>query len=63
MCVSSFNQAAGRLYQRLGYTMIGELTDYIVAGHSEILLRKSIGPLNEFHSQLRRGIAPGRERR
>jgi [ribosomal protein S18]-alanine N-acetyltransferase len=45
MCVSSFNQDARRLYERLGYQVVGELTDYIVRGHSEILLRKTIGPL------------------
>jgi ribosomal protein S18 acetylase RimI-like enzyme len=45
MCVSSFNQSARRLYQRLGYTTVGELTDYVVSGHSEFLLRKSKGPL------------------
>jgi ribosomal-protein-alanine N-acetyltransferase len=48
MCVSSFNQDARRLYERLGYQVVGELTDYIVRGHSEILLRKSIGPLTTF---------------
>jgi ribosomal-protein-alanine N-acetyltransferase len=48
MCVSSFNHGARRLYQRLGYRAIGELTDYIVAGHSEILLRKTVGPLTGF---------------
>jgi ribosomal protein S18 acetylase RimI-like enzyme len=48
MCVSSFNRDARRLYERLGYQEIGELTDYIVQGHSEILLRKSIGPLAGF---------------
>jgi len=48
MCVSSFNQGARRLYQRLGYTVVGELSDYIVQGHSEILLRKTLGPLAEF---------------
>lgn len=48
MCVSSFNPAAQKLYQRLGYEVIGELQDYIVSGHSEILLRKSIAPLNDF---------------
>jgi [ribosomal protein S18]-alanine N-acetyltransferase len=48
MCVSSFNREAQRLYQRMGYAVIGELTDYIVAGHSEILLRKTIGPLSTF---------------
>jgi [ribosomal protein S18]-alanine N-acetyltransferase len=48
MCVSSFNPDARRLYERLGYRVVGELTDYIVQGHSEILLRKSIGPLAGF---------------
>ena len=46
MCVSSFNYDARRLYQRLGYQVVGELTNYIVEGHSEILLRKTIGPLS-----------------
>jgi ribosomal-protein-alanine N-acetyltransferase len=48
MCVSSFNTDAQRLYERLGYQRVGELTDYIVAGYSEILLRKTIGPLTGF---------------
>jgi [ribosomal protein S18]-alanine N-acetyltransferase len=46
MCVSSFNHDARRLYERLGYHVVGELTDYIVQGHSEILLRKTTGPLS-----------------
>jgi ribosomal protein S18 acetylase RimI-like enzyme len=45
MCVSSFNHEARRLYQRLGYQVIGELTDYILPGYSEILLRKTTGPI------------------
>jgi len=48
MCVSSFNEKAQELYKRLGYETIGELKDYIVPGHSEILLRKSIAPITEF---------------
>jgi [ribosomal protein S18]-alanine N-acetyltransferase len=44
MCVSSFNHGARRLYQRLGYQVVGELTDYLVAGYSEILLRKTDQP-------------------
>ncbi len=48
MCVSSFNDGARRLYQRLGYTVVGELANYIVHGHSEILLRKTTGPLAGF---------------
>jgi len=50
MCVSSFNAGAFRLYQRLGYEVIGELRDYLVRGHSEILLRKTRGPWTEFAS-------------
>ena len=48
MCVSSFNTGAQKLYQKLGYEIIGEMKDYIISGHSEILLRKSISPLSEF---------------
>ena len=34
--------------------LIGELTDYIVSGHSEYLFRKTIGPIRGF----RRGQPP-----
>ncbi|MDI1320204.1 MAG: N-acetyltransferase [bacterium] len=46
LCVSSFNRGAARLYRRLGYAVVGRLPDYIVAGHDEILLRKTRGPLS-----------------
>jgi ribosomal-protein-alanine N-acetyltransferase len=45
LCVSSFNPRARALYERLGYAVIGELKDYILLGASEILMRKTIGPL------------------
>ncbi len=48
LCVSSFNTGAQRLYLRLGYELIGELKDYIMRGHSELLMRKTRGPLREF---------------
>jgi ribosomal-protein-alanine N-acetyltransferase len=48
ICVSSFNPKALKLYKRRGYEIIGELKDYIITGHSEILLRKTISPLSEF---------------
>ena len=48
LCVSSFNPRARALYERLGYELVGELKDYIVAGHSEYLLRKTIGPIGGF---------------
>lgn len=48
LCVSSFNARARALYERLGFEVVGELRDYLVRGHSEWLLRKSIGPYDEF---------------
>ena len=48
LCVSSFNPDARRLYERLGYEYVGELSDYIVRGHSELLLRKTRGLWSEF---------------
>ena len=42
LCVSSFNDGARRLYERLGYTRVGELPDYIIDGASEILMHKRL---------------------
>ena len=51
LCVSSFNTGARRLYDRLGYRVVGELADYLVVGHSETLMRKTIGALSDFRKQ------------
>ena len=48
LCVSSFNTRARALYERLGYQVVGELRDYVVRGHSEWLLRKSVAPLADW---------------
>ena len=48
LCVSSFNPDARRLYERAGYRLVGELRDYIVRGHHELLFRKTRGPWSEF---------------
>jgi ribosomal protein S18 acetylase RimI-like enzyme len=53
VCVSSFNPDAQRFYRSLGYELIGELRNFIVAGHSEILLRKSVAPLTKFRKEAR----------
>ena len=50
LCVSDFNPRARALYERLGYELVGELRDYVVAGRSEILLRKTVGPIRDFRS-------------
>lgn len=52
MCVSDFNTDAQRLYKKMGYEVIGEIKNYIVDGHSEILLRKTIGALNDFKAKI-----------
>ena len=51
ICASSFNTRARSLYERLGYETVGELRDYVVRGHSEWLLRKSVGPLADWTTQ------------
>ncbi len=42
LCVSSFNHRAQELYHRLGYEQVGELPNYAVEGHSELLLCKRL---------------------
>lgn len=53
LCVSSFNEGARRFYERLGYEVVGELKNYLISGHSEILMRKTIAPLDEFMNRPR----------
>jgi ribosomal protein S18 acetylase RimI-like enzyme len=48
ICVSSFNQRARALYERLGFEYVGTLKDLLVKGYDELLLRKSIGPISTF---------------
>ncbi len=48
LCVSSFNPRAHAWYTSMGYALVGRLTNLIVEGHDEILLRKTIGPLHAF---------------
>ena len=46
LCVSSFNVNAQKFYLKLGYETIGVLKNYVVEGYDEILMRKTIGPIN-----------------
>lgn len=50
LCVSDFNPRAQALYERLGYQLVGELTDFLVRGHAELLYRKTRGPWAECRS-------------
>jgi [ribosomal protein S18]-alanine N-acetyltransferase len=51
LCVSDFNHRAQAFYKRLGYQRVGELTDFLAPGRSEILMRKTNGPLLGFLPQ------------
>ena len=62
LCVSSFNPKARALYERLGYQLVGELTDYLIRGHSELLYRKTTGPLMEFTAPAAETLPPPRAR-
>lgn len=42
LLVSSFNTRAQQLYLRHGYEQVGEIPDYVVKGHSELILRKRL---------------------
>ncbi len=42
LLVSSFNTRAQQLYQRQGYEQVGEIPEYVVASHSELIYRKRL---------------------
>jgi ribosomal-protein-alanine N-acetyltransferase len=42
LCVSSFNTRAKKLYEKRGFTQVGEFQDYIIKGESELLMHKSL---------------------
>ncbi len=42
LLVSSFNTGAQQLYLRHGYEKVGEIPDYVVPGHSELIYRKRL---------------------
>jgi ribosomal-protein-alanine N-acetyltransferase len=48
ICVSSFNAGARRLYERLGFELVGALRELLVPGHDELLLRKARGTWATF---------------
>lgn len=45
ICVSSFNKNAIKLYYEFGFKLVGELTDFVKEGLTELLLRKTVGPM------------------
>ena len=45
ICVSTFNKGAIKLYEEFGFKLVGELPDFVKPGLTELLLRKSFGPM------------------
>ena len=45
ICVSSFNKGAIRLYEKFGFKRVGELENFVKNGFTELLLRKTAGPM------------------
>jgi ribosomal-protein-alanine N-acetyltransferase len=45
ICVSSFNHGAIQLYTKFGFELVGELKDFVKQGFTELLLRKTVGPV------------------
>jgi len=42
LCASSFNRRAQQFYRQLGYSRVAKFADYIVDGHSELLMYKKL---------------------
>jgi len=51
ICVSSFNKGAIKLYYEFGFKLIGELNDFVKEGFTELLLRKTYGPMVGFKNK------------
>jgi ribosomal protein S18 acetylase RimI-like enzyme len=45
LMVSAFNTGAHRFYERRGYQRVGDIPEYIRRGITEVLYRKSLGPI------------------
>jgi ribosomal protein S18 acetylase RimI-like enzyme len=51
ICVSDFNEKALKLYESRGYQLLGKLENYLEIGFTELLLRKTIGTINDFKAK------------
>jgi len=51
ICVSSFNKGAIRLYEEFGFKLVGELDNFVKEGFTELLLRKTFGPMVGFRAK------------
>ena len=53
LAVAKTNWRARRFYEFLGYQAFGELEDLLIRGETEVLMRKTLGPLAEFDEEKR----------
>lgn len=51
ICVSSFNSGAIRLYKEFGFKLVGELDNFVKDGFTELLFRKTFGPMMGYRSK------------
>ncbi len=47
LLVSTWNTGARRFYERRGYRRIGEVEDYLRRGITEVVYRKTLGPIQD----------------
>jgi len=45
ICVSEFNVGAIKLYKEFGFELIGKLHDFVQPGLTELMMRKTFGPI------------------
>jgi len=45
ICVSEFNHGAIKIYEGFGFELVGSLHDFLKQGFSELLYRKTVGPI------------------
>ncbi|HVM90180.1 MAG TPA: GNAT family N-acetyltransferase [Puia sp.] len=50
ICVSEFNKGALKLYEETGFEFVGSLHNFLQPGLTELLLRKTFGPIIGYDS-------------
>lgn len=53
ICVSEFNHKAIKLYVKFGFELIGRLNDFLKPGITELLMRKTYGPIVGYQPKTR----------
>ena len=52
ICVSEFNKGAIKLYHESGFKLVGNLYDFLQPGLTELLMRKTFGPIVGYEPKL-----------